>query len=457
MTNTIKLASTEQEFSTLVERKIKRNQKLIDTTYRNNTDSDYTEKIEELTKSFNYNKNKEYYWSEPQQSLLYGSPLYDIASPAQKLALNHLHWFTNYNYISNSETETVNCNQVTASVFATIGGYETLSRELSFETEQEHYHINAFRKIGLLAANALIGNKGLNALLKWNSYKLTLGHDSLPTYKYYALRSLAKSMMRGRKQQYSAYLRGLEQKNKFILKAPTAGMLGRSLEYSLPLQSFFTFNWGSGSPFMACQFYTIRMIANLYLKNMEHSIAKYYKKLENKGEFIPAPTAISRNHFLDESFHTTISQLLAKDLYKAFTKPTPYEKFVGNMAIYMMQRGTLGGLSGVLPHRYFADDYTIMELVYRLFQAPVFGMSSEDALHWMERCFCQEHEGFHVASKNRQRLLGEMRRFFHDFDYLWAINREMSVMAARGSISQALQKNCQTFQEFSKSVAVQHS
>ncbi len=424
--------------------------RIIEKTYQNNTDSDYTEKIEELSKNFKYENNKDSYWSDPDQSLLYGSPLYEVATPAQKLALNHIHWFTNYNYISDSETETVTFNQVTSSVFASIGGYETLSRELSFETEQEHYHINAFRKIGLMSANALIGKKGLNALLKWNSYKLSLGRDSLTTYKYYALRSVAKRMMSGK--QCSSYLHELEQKHKFILKAPTTGMLGRSLEYSLPLQSFFSFNWGSGSPFMACQFYTIRIIANLYLKNMEHSIAKYFKKLENNGELIPAPTAVSRYHFLDESFHTTISQLLAKDMYKAFAKPTAYEKFVGNMAIYMMQRGTLGGLSSVLPHRYFADDYTIMELVYRLLQAPVFGMSSQDALHWMERCFCQEHEGFHVASRNRERLLVEMRRFFENIDYLWSVNREMRLMASLGSIDTAIQDNINTFRQFSRSV-----
>lgn len=426
--------------------------RIIEKTYQNNTDSDYTERIHELSKNFNYKDNRNYYWSEPEQSLLYASPLYEVASPAQKLALNHLHWFTNYNYISDSETETVTFNQVTSSVFETIGGYETLSRELSFETEQEYYHINAFRKIGLMAANALIGKKGLNALFKWNSYKSTLGRNSLTTYKYYALRSVAKSMLSAKKQQYSAYLHELEQRNKFILKAPTTGMLGRSLEYSLPLQSFFSFNWGSGSPFMACQFYTIRIIANLYLKNMEHSIAKYFKKLEKNREFIPAPTAVSRYHFLDESFHTTISQLLAKDVYKAFPKPTTYEKFVGNMAIYMMQRGTLGGLSSVLPHRYFADDYMIMELVYRLLQAPVFGMSSQDALHWMKRCFCYEHEGLHLASRNRQRLLGEMRRFFENIDYLWAVNREMRLMGSRGSINAAVQNNIDTFREFSQSV-----
>jgi hypothetical protein len=426
--------------------------KKIEITYHSNADSDYTERIEELNKAFDYSRDRHHYWSDPEQSLLYGSPFYEAASPDQRLALNHLHWFVNYNYISNSETETVFFNQVTASVFSELGGYDTLSEELAVETEQEHQHIKAFRKIGLTTATTLIGREGLNALLKWNSYKLRLGHDPVPTYEYYALRSVAKRLLKSNQSPYSRYLSELEENSKFIIKAPTTGMLGRSLDYSLPLQSFFSFSWGAGSPFMACQFYAVRIIANLYLKNMEHPIAKYFKKLEHQGEFIPAPTAVSHYHFLDESFHTTISQLLAKDLYKDFAKPTASEKFVANFGIYMLQRGTLGGLSGVLPHRFFADDYTIMELVYRLLQTPSFGLSAQDALHWVERCFCQEHDGFHVAFQNRQRLLLELRRFFEDVDYLWPVNREMRVMAARGSIDQALQSNRKTFQKFSQSI-----
>lgn len=454
MTFTIKPSATKPPNSPFTAEKTKKHFKLIETTYRNNTASDYTEKIEELTNSFNYHSNSSSYWSEPKQSLLYGSPLYEVASPAQKLALNHLHWFTNYNYISDSETETAIFNQITSSVFDAIGGYDTLSNELAIETEQEYHHIKAFRKIGLMTAKALIGKEGLNKLLKWNSYKLVLGQDTLPTYKYYALRSIATTMLSGHKQQYSYYLQKLEAENRFIIKAPTTGMLGRSLKYSLPLQSFFSFNWGAGSPFMACQFYGIRIIANLYLKNMEHAIAKYFKQLEKKGEFIPAPTAVSRYHFLDESFHTTISQLLAKDLYKNFAKPTAYEKFVANMAIYMMQTGTLGGLSGVLPHRYFPDDYSIMELIYRLLQGPVFSMSAQEALYWLNQCFCCEHEGFHVAMENRQRLLSEMQRFFADVDYLWPVNREMRLMATRGSISEAIQNNIQAFKHFSYPIKV---
>ena len=423
--------------------------KLIDTTYQNNLDSDYTEQIATLAKTFQYAQHKEALWSEASHSLLYGTPLYDQASEAQRLALNHLSWFANYNYISNSETETVMYNQVTSSVFEAVGGYETLAAELSFETAQERDHIRAFRKVGLASATALIGRQGLNALLRWNSYKLTLGKRSLPTYQYYALRKLAKtSVARQHRPCSSKYLEDVEQKNSFILKAPTVGMLGRSIGPSLPWQSFYGFSWGAGSPFMACHFYTVRMIANLYLKNMEHAIARYAKRLENKGDFVPAPTAISRYHFLDEAFHTTISRLLAKDMYKAFAAPTAYEKAVANSVLYKMQTGTLGGLSAVLPHRYFGDDFTLVELLFQLFQSPVFGFSKSEAKHWLKRCFCEDHQGLHVAAANRARLLKELKTFFSDIVYLWPVNRQMSAMSSRGAVEAALAQNKRTLSNF---------
>ncbi|MEL7223964.1 MAG: hypothetical protein AAGL17_03650 [Cyanobacteria bacterium J06576_12] len=456
--------STQRFASTFARKRVR----LIETTYRNNLDSDYTEKIAALTQRFSYAENSQDYWSEHSHSLLYGTPLFAEASEAQKLALNHLSWFANYNYISNSETETVLYNQVTAGVFESINGYQTLAKELLFETEQEQEHIKAFRKVGLMTATALIGRGGLNSLLKWNTYRLTLGKQKLPTYQYYMLRSIAKTMgaktmgaktmgaktmsaLGGRNaapRRYSSYLKKLEGENPFILKSPTVGMLGRSIGPSLPVQSFYGFNWGNGSPFMACQFYTVRMIANLYLKNMEHAIAKYARRLENCDAYVPAPTAISRYHFLDEAFHTTISRLLAKDLYQEFSAPNTYEKFVANSIIAKMQKGTLGGLSAVLPHRYFADDSTIFELLYQLLQSPVFGFSSADAQHWMWRCLCEEHEGHYVAAANRQRLLKELRGFFGEVGYLNAENREMTAMAKQGSIFDAIAQNTRTFNEF---------
>ena len=445
MVDTIKAHTTN---STSTSESKTKHARLIETTYRHNLDSDYTEKIEQLDKSFKYANNSDVYWSKPEQSLLYGTPLYEEASPTQKLALNHLHWFANYNYVADTETETVTFNQVTASVFNAIGGYETVAQELEFETTQEYVHIHAFRKIGLSTATALMGKSVLKEIYKWHSYEMTLGKDRLANYKYYAARMLTKAMLRKQKQYYSQYLQELEAEEQFIGKKPTTGVLGRGTAPSL--QRFFSFNWGGGSPFLACQYYVLRMMGNMTLKNMEHPIAKYYKKLANKDEFIPAPTAVSHYHFLDESFHTTMSQVLGKDMYKDFPSPTAYEKFVANLTIYMVQCGTLGGLSGAFTHRYFPDDCSLMALLYRLLQTPLFGMSASEAIIWLERCLCQEHDGFHLGAANHQRLWNEHRRFFEGLDYLWPVNREMRVMAAGGSIPQAIQRNRKTFRQFSQ-------
>lgn len=426
-------------------------QKRITTTYTSNIDSDYTEQIAELDRSFNYKNNRDYLWSKPEQSLLYGTPIFDQASPSQKLALNHLHWFANYNYVADTETETVTLNQVTASVFQAVGGYRTLAEMLDLETDQEHYHIHAFRKIGLSTANAILGKSALKAMLKWHSYQLTLGQQWWPTCQYRMARSLTRIMLKSKQQYYSQFLQDLEQKGEYVGQIPTTGILGRGITPAL--QRFFSFNWGGGSPFLACQYYLLRMMGNMTLKNMEHPIAKYYRKLEKAGEPIPGPTAVSHYHFLDESFHTTTSLMIARDMYKEFPAPTAYEKLIANLTIYRVQGGTLGGLSGAFTHRYFADDLSLMELIYRMLQAPVFGLSAQDALVWMYRCLCQEHEGFHVALKNHQRLLTEHRQFFEKLDYLWPVNREMRLMAAGGSIPKAIANNRKTFQQFSRLLA----
>jgi hypothetical protein len=71
----------------------------------------------------------------------------------------------------------------------------------------------------------------------------------------------------------------------------------------------------------------------------------------------------------------------------------------------------------------------------------------------MEKCFCREHEGFHLSAKLHERLLSDLQQHFEGMDYLWSVNREMRVMAAGGSISQAIQNNIKTFEQFSKTAA----
>lgn len=401
--DTTKPSKTNQPSPTLPEVQVKKHLKIAEINYRHNTESSYTEKIQQLDQNFNYSSNSDRYWGEPELSLLYGTPLYEVASPSQKLALNHLYWVGAYNITAASETNTALYNQITSSVFQAIGGYETLCHELDVETSQERHHIHAFRKMCDTTEMTLLGEIIMGNPLAGNAGK--------------------------------------------VMQKGLAGRLAPGL-----MRQLFSFNWGS-SPFLASQYYALRFVANMMLKLTEYRHSKYFKALEKTGELIPAPTAIAHYHFLDESFHTTTSQLIAQELYQDFPAPTAYEKFMANFSIYMMQRTVLSGLSAIAPSGFDPDKIFLMSLAYKILRSPIFSMSVQDALHWMEKCFCHEHEGFHLNLKLHQRLLSELRRFFGGLDYTWPINREMHIMASAGAINKAIQSNTKFYQQFSMSIA----
>ena len=453
-----------EQSSTLPQLREKKHFKVIEKTYQSNTDSDYTEKMWDLARNFDYASNSNHYWGKPELSLLYGTPLYEVASPSQKLALNHLFWSGNYHYVAISETSTSLYNMVTAGVFENLGSYEKLCRELELETDQESYHIRSFQKISYCTKMALLGKTTLGNPLSSKSDKGQL-KQLLPKplqqlfpssqyrsmfsgYQEYVLSFIAKQMLGDKKQYYSQYLRELEQKDQPIA-AVSEGIFGQIAPRHW--LRFFTLNWGI-SPFMACQYYCLRYTANAYLKSWEYVYYKYFQELEKKSEFIPTPTAISYYHLLDESFHTTISRTIAKDTYKELPKPTAYEKFLSGQIISMMQKNMLGGLSAVLPGRCVADSPLFMLFIYKLLKSPVFGMSNRDSLYWMEKCFCQEHDGFHVGLKYRNRFLEAQRKFFSCLDYQWTVNREMSLMAVGSSIDLAIKNNIQSWKHFSHQV-----
>jgi hypothetical protein len=445
-----KTSDPKNQSSTLKATKEARHLQLIEKTYQNNSNSDYTEKLTELGNEFSYLHNSKHYWGDPELSLLYGTPLYQVASLEQKLALNHLYWVGNYNHTAVSEATTSIYNMITASVFRAVGGYETLCDELELETKQESYHIRTFQRIGFKTKMSVVGKTILG-----NSFygKLTQNHSQRKFFLSTSggdriLGAIAKTMLRDKKQYYSQYLKELEQKGEPI-PAPADGLGGRiAPRYWL---RFFTIHWGM-SPFMACQYYSLRYTANTILKNQEYSYVKYFRELEQKGEYIPTPTAVSYYHFLDEAFHTTISQTIAKDMYKDFPKPTGYEKFISGLIFYMVQRNLLSGLSGVLPGRCVYDDPMLMLFYYKLLRSPLFEMETKEALDWMEKCFCQEHEGYHTGLKYHQSLLESMQRLFSRLEYQWPVNRKMRIMAAGGSISKAISRNTQTFKQFSQMI-----
>ncbi len=455
MKNDTQVLLRSNSSSNLPNRKQIKHFQLIEKTYQSNIDSDYTEKIADLGKNFDYSSNSERYWGEPELSTLYGTPLYEQASDSQKLALNHLYWVGQYNHTANSEANTMLYNQITEGVFAHFDDYQTLCRELEFETSQERYHIKTFQKIGYKTKIALLGKSSLGNPLSQKSNKLGYLKDpvwikslnsSLETAREATFRLVTRLMIGSKTHSYSRYL---QERDSGSIPTTSGGLA--ELTGSPTAFKFFTLNWGS-SPFLASQYYAVRMIANMSLKTYEHQYFKHFKKLKKAEESIPAPTAVSYYHLLDESFHTTMSQVIAQELYRDFSQPTAYEKLVANLTIYLAQKGVLGGLSGGLP-AVFRDDASFFISFYRLLQSSLFEMSSTEALQWMEKCLCREHEGFHVNLKYHQRLLGEFRRFFDPLDYLWPVNREMGIMASGGSIDRALKNNIKSWKRFSRQVA----
>lgn len=434
--------------------KQKKHFQIIQKTYQNNIESDYTEKIEALGKSFDYSSNSNHFWGDRQLSTLYGSPVYEQASHPQKLALNHLYWVGQYQHTASAEANTMLYNQITSGVFAHVGGYETLCQELDFETTQERHHINTFHKIGYKTKIALLGKESFgNPLHKklnhqtqnnWLQKFRELPHQE--SIQDFTFRFLTKLMHQGKENYYSEYL----QEKSDSIPTTTGGLAGVTASPSV--FKYLSLNWGS-SPFLAAQYYSVRMVANMSLKTYEYHYYKQFKELDKKGEFIPTPIAVSYYHLLDESFHTTMSQTIAQEVYKDFPKPTMYEKLLSNVVVLLLQRGLLSGLSAVLPAT-FRDDVNFIPSYYRLLTSPLFNqMSQPDALHWMEKCLCEEHEGFHVNLKYHQSLLNDLRRFFGNLEYLWPVNREMRFMAEGGSIEKAIKRNQIAFKQFVKSVA----
>jgi hypothetical protein len=377
----------------------RKNLKLIELNYKRNSESDYTARLIECQKTFDYEAERDAAWLDDEFSLLYGTPLYDQASAEQRRALNHLYWVCFYNYSVGGEVSTMVYNQLTTGALYPLGGYETVCKELDLETSQERDHVEAFRRVAGLTEQAMIGE--------------TIFLRPVPHYLEAALI----------KPQQGRSWRGL----RVLPMAIYTGVMGYS-------------------PFLATQYYILRGIRNIQLKVKEYQHSQRAQALQQTGERTPAATAISHYHYQDEAFHTATSQAIAKDLYKDFRKPTRLEVFFANEGTRKVQL-TLNRLSGAVPGIFSSDDQ-YMPQVYRLLQSRVFGMTPDEALAMTERCFCEEHDGLHAAAKYHGRALHDARNYVADMAYMTPNNRSLSYMAAGATIERAIQENVRAFRRF---------
>lgn len=439
--------------NTPLDSKINSTQKFLDRNYHNNLESDYTEKIEDLYNNFQYTKNSQHYWSKPELSLLYGTPLYEQSSEDQKLALNHLFWALTYHKIvADSEIEATRYNLISAGSFlAESSSYQSLADMLEHETNQEHVHIRTFHRVASQVYKNTIDKQKVRKKVQpsnqnFHPDELKSSEVLTDLLAQLSQQSSEKSQLR-EAYENNIYVKQLSESKKSIC-SPTNGFFnGLTGNFSDSVRQLFASSWGS-SPFLGCSFFVSRYISNLFLKNFEYKISKYYTGLERENEFIPEPTSISHYHFLDEAFHTTTSLKLGRDLYKELPQPSEYEKFFTNVLVYAIQSINLGTISGVLPNRLMPDAY-VMPLIYKVFTSALFDMTHEEALSWMEKCFCSEHDGFYTNKKFHGQMVLDIRRFTDELDYLWPINKEVQLVDLGGSVSQAVANNTVAFKHFS--------
>ncbi len=287
-----KTSSNQEKTTIATEKPPKRHLSLIQKTLENNKKSDNTEKLEALGKVFKYEENADCYWSKPEHSLLYGTPLYQEATETQKLALNHLLWVGNYTFTAVSETSACTDNPVTAGVLKTFAEYREAAQELDLETQPEFVHIRTFQRLAYKTKVGLFGREALgNAHHQKTAKKrlLPLGIPKLtnPSWARAKLsdhldQGLARVTSPGDRSHYSDYLLQLEAKDEGI---PTVahGILGRPLPR--PWLRYLVHHWGR-SPFMACQYYAMRYMANALLKNSEFRDYKHDQQLARSGEAI---------------------------------------------------------------------------------------------------------------------------------------------------------------------------
>lgn len=376
--------------------------KQMGVVYENNRGSNYTEEMERLYKSFNYADNSDHDWTYPEFSLLYGSPIYERASAAQKRVLNHLYWICFYNYVMGGEITTMVGNQLCCGAFYHLGGYEVICHELDLETSQERVHVEAFRHIGHLTEMALFGR--------------TIFERPMPSY----------------------------------LDATLTDPQNNTRGFATRLGVQFGHMRMANSPFLATQYFTARGLRNIQAKVKEYQHSIYAREREKNGEFVCAPTLISHNHCFDEGFHTTTSKFISHDFAKDLGKPSQLDAFMSNTMIRKVQL-TIDKLSCAVPG-IFADDAQYMPLIYEMLQTEVFGMTRAEALDAVEESFCQEHEGFHTAAKYHSRALAQNREFVSDLEHLNAENRELKYMAA-ASVEQAVSNNIRAFKRLRREVA----
>lgn len=376
--------------------------KKVELNLKRNAKQDNTEALDALAKEFDYAACADEYWNPEEFSLLYGTPLWDQASPRQRVLLNQMYWIGYYAQIISAEIATIFLNQTAAAGLYGMEDFRVVCDALDFESHQERAHINAFKTISEAVEQAVFGERIFT----------------------YPMRNFSAETM-----IYQNTNRVKEHWKRFQLH-------------------FFSY-LSSSNAFIASQYLTVRGLRTLNGKIVQHQLSQYYSNHPDPDN-APIPSKISYHHFLDESYHFNSSSLIGHDVVRTLKPPTAFEKKVVNMAIAGCQRDHFNfncSVNGI-----FWYEPAIFGTLYKVLRSPIFGMDRETALQMLERCFCHENQGIELAYKTHTVARESYEQYLSGLDFLNVHNKSMATMK-QSTIAGYLKTNRQAMARFRQQAA----
>lgn len=375
--------------------------KRIELALKKSKQLDQTANMDLAANEFKYTDCNLSYWNPERFSLMHGTWIWNQASEYQKTILNQMYWVAYYSQIISAEIATIFFNQTCAASLYGVEDFRIVCDTLDLESAQERAHINAFKNVSEEMEMALFGER---------------------IFSYPMRTPFVKTMMYSDLNKFQEWLRTQQLRVYSVLS--------------------------SNSAFIGCQYFTIRGVRTLNGKIVQHQLSKFYSGMKDP-EQAPIPAKISYYHFVDESFHFNTSTVISHDVINSLKEPTKFESHVANMSLWGCQKDHYNFSTAI--NGIFWYDPALYKPVYKMLRSPVFSMSHDEAMHAIEKTFCEESEGAVASAKTHLEAVDSYKAYLADFKYVEKKNKEMHLMA-KNNLAKHIQTNKNAFNRFRKSL-----
>lgn len=371
--------------------------KKIELALKKSKELDQTVNMDLAARNFSLENCKNEAWNPERFSLMYGTYMWDVSTPEQRVKLNQLYWIAYYAQIVSAEIATIYFNQASAAALYGLKDFRVVCDTLDLESAQERAHINAFQTINEQFEMQTFGERIFSYPMRGPFVKTMLYSDLNPFEEYW------------RKWQLKFYT---------MLSA--------------------------GNAFIGSQYFMVRGLRTLNGKIVQHQLSKYYTSHSDK-ENAPIPSKINYYHFIDESFHFNTSTVVAHDVMKSLPAPTAFESRIANMTLLGCQRDHFNFSTAI--NGIFWYDPALFEKIYKVLRSTVYGMDHGAAMETLEKSFCHESLGAEESYKTHVQARESYKEYLANVEYATRKNRDMEIMS-QNSMERHLNVNREGFQKF---------